>query len=432
VIPILLLLMLGGLMHITSGTPGLAGGPELAFGYLLLTAYFNGKLVNRIGLPKLTGYIIAGIVVGPNVLGLVQKTMTHDLKMVGDMATALLALQAGSELELAAIRPQLRTIRAMALYAVIGTMVVLGVLLVVISPLVPFLDRLPFTAMVAVSATMGIAMSAQSPAVVMALIAEVRADGVLTRTILATVVIADILVIVLYGIASAAATAVVAGQADIRAAIESIGWEVFGSLGVGLFIGVCLSRFLVSVGKGVGLFTILVCFVMAQVGNAVHLDPLIILLTAGIYVGNFSKADTHTLVQGLEAAALPVFLVFFALAGAKLDLQKLVAVALPVGLIVLTRATSFYTGARIAGARSDADPVIKKFAWFGILPQAGLALALAELVRRTFPAFGDEAFALAVGVVATNEMIAPVLLRIAFLRSGEAGKRTTHDFAEDH
>jgi Kef-type K+ transport system membrane component KefB len=162
------------------------------------------------------------------------------------------------------------------------------------------------------------------------------------------------------------------------------------------------------------------------------MDPLIMLLTAGILVRNFSKADVHVMVDALDAAMLPMFLVFFALAGAKLDLSALYHLALPVAIIVMVRASSFFVGSRIACARADADERVRKFAWFGLVPQAGLALALAALVQRTFPEFGNEAFALVVGVVATNEMIAPVVLRIMLLRSGEAGKRATHDFAADH
>ncbi len=224
----------------------------------------------------------------------------------------------------------------------------------------------------------------------------------------------------------------IGGGAGVGAAIAGITWEVGGSLVLGLVIGWLIAVFLSTVKSGIGLFTVMICFVMAEVGHAVHLDPLIILLAAGIFVRNASKADVHALVIGLEAASLPVFLVFFALAGAKLDLDLLVALALPVAIIAMSRATSLAVGSRIACARTGADPQIAKYAWFGLVPQAGLALALAELSRRTFPSFGDEAFALVVGVVATNEMIAPILLRIALLRSGEAGKRATHDFAPDH
>jgi Kef-type K+ transport system membrane component KefB len=434
-IPVLLLLAVGGLMH-AAGTfapnSAVLAGPELAFGFLLLAAYFTGKLLNRFGLPKLTGYILAGIVAGPYVLGLVDKSMTAQLKMVGSAATAILALQAGAELSLREIRPLFGTLRALAFYAVFGTMIALTALLVLIRPLIPFLDALPFTAAVAVAGALGVAMSAQSPAVVMALIGETRSDGIVSRTMLAMVVMADLAVITLYGVASSLATAVVKGDADPTAAIAAISWEVFGSLGVGIAMGFVLARFMIHVKQGVGLFAVMLCFVCAEVGNAVHLDPLIIMLAAGIYVRNFSRADAHTLIDPFDAAAYPVYMVFFALAGAKLDLSKLFGVLLPVALIVVTRASSFYVGSKIATARSDADPAVKKFAWFGLVPQAGLALALAELVRRTFPEFGDAAFALVVGVVACNEMIAPVILRIALLRSGEAGKRATHDFAGDH
>jgi len=301
-----------------------------------------------------------------------------------------------------------------------------------IRPLIPFLDDLPFMHALAVSATMGVAMSAQSPAVVMALLAETRADGIVSRSILAMVVVADLAVIIFYGIASAAATAVIGGGGNISEAVLGIAWEVGGSLVLGLVIGWVLYAFLTSVKQGIGLFVTLMCFVIAEVSAVTHLDSLIILLTAGIFVRNIAKRDAHALVEGLDAASLPVFLVFFALAGAKLNLEVLYHLAVPVGIIFATRASSFYVGSQIACARSGADPKVKKYAWFGLVPQAGLALALAELVRRTFPAFGEEAFALVFGLVATNEMIAPIVLRIALLRSGEAGKRATHDFAADH
>ena len=434
-VPVLLLLAVGGLMHAagTFAPSHLAtAGPELAFGFLLLAAYLAGKLLNRFGLPKLTGYILAGIVAGPYALGLVAKTTTAELKIVGSAATALLALQAGCELSLAEARPMFRTIGAMTLYAVFGTMIVLTGFLLLIRPLIPFLDALPLVAAITVAATLAVALSAQSPAVVMAMIGETRADGRLTRTILAIVVMADLAVIVAYGIASSIATATVRGDADPTAAIAVIAWEVLGSLGVGLCIGLVLSRFILHVHRGVGLFAVMLCFVVAEVGHAVHLDALVIMLAAGIYLRNLSRADSHSLVERLDAASLPVYLVFFALAGAKLDLPQLAGVAIPVAMIAIVRASSFYLGSRVACARSDADPVVKKYAWFGLVPQAGLALALAELVRRSFPELGDAAFALVVGVVATNEMIAPVVLRLALLRSGEAGKRATHDFAGDH
>lgn len=429
-IAVFALLALAGLMHAArSFAPGAGqpGGTELAFGFLLLTAYFTGKTVNKLGLPKLTGYIAAGIIVGPQVLGLVEKSMTTQLRLVGGVATAIIALQAGAELNIRTVRPLFRVVRNITIFGIFGAMAVLAGVLILLRPLVPFLDAMPFTHAVAVAISLGIALSAQSPAVVMAMIGETRADGVLTRTILTLVIVADLAVIVSYGIASAVASSMTGGQVDLATTIGGIAWEVFGSIGVGTFIGLMLGAFLFYVNKGVGLFAVMICFVVAEIGNAVHLDPLIIALTAGIWLENMSRADAKQLLHAFDAASLPVYLVFFALAGAKLDLAALAVLALPVGIIVIARAGAFFVGCRLATAGADADPLVRRMAWMGLLPQAGLALALAELVRRTFPTFGNAAFALVVGVVATNELIAPVILRIALMRSGEAGRREAAD-----
>lgn len=425
-IPLLVLAALAGLMQAArSFAPDAvsAGGTELAFGFLLLTAYFTGKLFNRVGLPKLTGYIASGIIVGPYVLELVDKNMTGQLKLVSGVTTSILALTAGAELNLRKIKPLLGTVRSVAVYAVFGTMVVLTGTLIAVRPLVPFLSALPIEHAAAVAMAMAVALSAQSPAVVMAMIGETRADGVLTKTILALVIVADLAVIVTYGVASSIATAVVGGNVDLGAAIGRIAWEVFGSIGVGIFIGVILGLFIHHVGQGMGLFAIMLCLVLAEVGAAVHLDALIIALTAGLWLENVSRADAHKLLERFEGQSLPVYLVFFALAGAKLDLYALSDLVAPVLIIVVVRASSFYVGSRIGTRHEGVDPTVRRLAWIGLVPQAGLALALAELVRRTFPAFGDAAFALVIGVVATNELTAPIALRIALLRSGEAGKR---------
>jgi Kef-type K+ transport system membrane component KefB len=118
-----------------------------------------------------------------------------------------------------------------------------------------------------------------------------------------------------------------------------------------------------------------------------------------------------------------VFLVFFALAGGKIDLNLLYASLIPVALIVVVRTCTFYLGTKIACIRTGAAPLVSKYAWVGLMPQSGLALALALLVQNTFPTFGPAAAVVVFGVVGVNEMISPVVLRAVIVRSGEAGKR---------
>ena len=433
-IEIILLCAVAGMMHAVGSftSDAATGGTELAFGYLLLVAYLGARVINRLGLPKLTGYLIAGVLSGPFVFGLVSNDMTSSLKVVNDVATCILGLTAGGELNLKRVRPVMGTLRAITVLGVIVAMLALAALLFVLQPFLPMFDGLSGMKSLAVCGLVGVALSAQSPAVVMALLSETRADGPLSRLVLATVVVADLVVVVMYSVVAAIAGAVMGGEIDLGGTAISVGWELFGSMGFGVVIGMVIAVFLRHVKQGAALFALMVCVVVAEIGSRVHLDPLVVMLAAGVWLENFSRADANKLLRGFEAAELPVFLVFFALAGSKLDILELWATIIPVALIAATRAGVFYLGCRAACARTHADPVVAKYAWTGLVPQAGLSLALVVVIQKNFPSFGPAAGVLLLSVVGINQLIAPVVLRSSLVRSREAGKRAENSFAAGH
>lgn len=430
-IPILLLLALGGLMHAAGTFSSSAGssGTLLAFGYLLLAAYFAGRVVSRLGLPRLTGYLLAGIASGPFVLELVTFVMTDKLRIVNSVAACILGLVAGAELNLDRVRPVARTLRAIMVLAVIGSILVLTGVLFAIRELLPIFDGVSQSHAFVMCAVIAVALVPQSPAIVMAIISETRADGPLSQIILAMVVVADLVVVVIYSLVAAVGSALLGAGVDVAGTALAVGWELLGSIAFGVAIGMLIGLFLRTVKAGAPMFALLVCVVVAEIGGRIHLDPLIVMLTAGIWLENFSRADASDLVHGFEAAQLPVFLVWFALAGTRLDIYQLYTLAIPVGIIVIARTISFYGGTKIACAITRPDPVITKYAWIGLLPQAGLSLALVVVIQSQFPAFGGFAALLMLSVLGLNQLVSPVLLRIAFVRSGEAGKKKTTDFA---
>lgn len=431
-VEVLILLCLTGMMQAArsfSVEMG-SGGVELAFGYLLLAAYFSGRLGNRLGLPKLTGYLLCGVITGPYVLSLVSMPMVSSLRVVSGAATCILGLTAGGELDLKRVRPLLRTLRSVTVFGVLFAMVVLTALLFLLRPMLPMFADMPFLQSIAVCAVVAVALSAQSPSVVMALLAETRAEGPLSRLVLATVVVADLVVIVVYSIAAAITGALLGGEVDVSGTALEIAWELFGSMGFGIVIGMLIGAFLRVVrGGSASLFALLVCVTVAEIGSRVHLDPLVVMLAAGIWLRNFSKSDANALLHGFESAELPVFLVFFSLAGSKLDIMQLWSTLIPVLLIAAARATVFYVGCRFACARTHADPTVTRFGWTGLVPQAGLSLALIVVIQKNFPSFGQPAAVLLLSVVGVNQLIAPVLLRMSLVRSGEAGKRAATTFA---
>lgn len=426
-IAILVLLALGGLMQAAGTFSATAGthGTLLAFGYLLLVAYFAGRVVSRVGLPRLTGYLLAGVVSGPFMLELVTTSMTVNLRVVNSTATCILGLVAGAELNLERVRPVARTLRAIVIFAVVGAMLALAGVLYAIRPLLPIFDGVSDMDGLVICAVLGVALVPQSPAIVMALISETRADGPLSRVILAMVVVADLVVVVAYSIVAAVGSSLLGAGVDVTGTALAIGWELIGSIAFGVAIGMLLGAFLRSVREGAPMFTLMVCVVVAEIGGRIHLDALIVMLTAGIWLENFSRSDASGLVHQFEAAQLPVFLVWFALAGSRLDIYQLYSLALPVGIIAVARGIWFFAATRVACIRTQPVPVITKYGWIGLVPQAGLSLAIVVVIQSTFPTFGGFAALLILSVLGLNQLLSPVLLRYALVKSGEAGKKSS-------
>ncbi len=423
---LLIVLSLGILMHMLSsfrvdGTDP-SGATAVALGYLLLSAFFVGRLFHQLRLPRLTGYIVMGVAVGPSALRLLTEDSVTDLKFVNGLAVVLIALTAGTELELRALRPLLRSIAWITLLGVVASAALLAACTYAMSPWLPFLQDLEPAARASICVVLGVVMAAQSPAVVVALNDESRASGPLTRTVLGVVVLADLVVVLLFAFSSSVAKATFGGAASPLATAKLLAWELFGSLGIGALLGLILALFLRRVGRGTALFILNLAFLIAEVGLRVHLDPLLVALAAGIVVRNATRSGDH-LQREIARFALPVYILFFAVAGANLHLGILKQLGPPAALLVLVRAATMFYGARLGAGIAGADPSVRKYAGYGLLPQAGLALALSMIFARAFPELGETAGAMILGVVALNELVAPIGYRMALHRSGEAGKR---------
>jgi Kef-type K+ transport system membrane component KefB len=425
---LILLIVIGGLMHAARSfapQPGLGTGPgatTLAAGFLLLSALLMGNLFRDLGLPKLTGYLMAGILTGPYVLGLVEDSMVVNLRIFNGVAIALIALTAGTEMEIRIMRPLLRTIGWITGIGVVGTIVLLSATVYLARGLLSFTAEMSAVQLAAVAAVLGVTMAAQSPAVAVALRNETEADGPLTRTVLGVVVVSDLVIILLFALTSSIAKILIgAGSAEALSAGMLI-WEVVGSGIAGVLIGILIAAFLRAVQGAGGLFVVTSGFLLAEVGQRIGFDPLLVALAAGVFIRNFTGLGDRLHAE-IEKASLPVYVGFFAVAGATIHVDALVAVGVPAALFVAVRGFGFLAGTRIATEVAESPEPVKRYAGFGLLPQAGLALALALLFTRTFPSFGPEASALVFGVVALNEVIAPILYRYALLKSGEAGQK---------
>jgi Kef-type K+ transport system membrane component KefB len=424
---VLLLLLLAALTHATrsfsaGGEPG-SSGTSLALGYLLVSGYFAGRLVARFGLPQLTGYLLVGVLVGPSGLALVSDSMVDNLNLVNGMAIAMIALTAGTELQFSKIKPLARTLAAITVFGVLGTVLWLALAVWLARPLFPFIAQLGTAQALSVTLVLSVVVVAQSPAIVVALRDELRADGPVVKTVLGVVVLGDLVVIVLFALASAFARSTFGAGADVLHTLSNLAWEIGGSLAAGVVLGVLLVLYLRKVKVDAALLLLAVTFSIAEVGGRLGLDPLLVALAAGAFVRNASNVG-HELHNQLQLSSLPVYVLFFCLAGASLNASLLQQMLAPAMLLSVVRAVGLLAGTRLGAHLAAAPPTVRRFAGFGLLPQAGLAQALALLFNRTFPEFGEGAATLVLSVVMINVLISPIAYRFALVRSGEAGRES--------
>ncbi len=403
-------------------------GAALAFGFVLLAALQSGTIFGGLKLPRLTGYLVCGFVVGPSVLNFVTDRMLSDLKLVNGVAIGLIAILAGVELNFKRLKGKYVAILAIGGFSLVGAVVFITLALFLLSSItfvathfLPFMDGMSLTQRAVISLVIGTVLAAVSPTVALALISETGSAGPISEIVLGLVVMGDLFIIFMFAGVNALANATF--DAGGGGGMTELLVHIFGSVGVGLILGVVFTVYLKKVNQRVALFVFGVCFLCAEAGTRLHLDPLLMCLTAGLFLENVTDIEGGKLVQDLETAAMPTFAVFFAVAGAGLHWAIFKKVAPVAVALALVRAGSIWTGARFGMALGRTPQAQRPFIPYGLFSQSGIAIGLAVLVAKQFKGWGEGASACLLGAVMLNELIGPVLFRQALLRSGEAGKR---------
>ncbi|NBD11091.1 MULTISPECIES: cation:proton antiporter [Corallococcus] len=395
-----------------AGTPVL-----LAAGALLLCGLFAGKVAKGMGLPRLTGYILVGVAVGPYALGFIPGAGVKGLELVKGLAVSLIALVAGTELHLGLIR-RVGARVALLCAAVCGvTFAVCFGATFALKPVLPFLAPMTVPQALAVSALLSTVVVSFSPTVTIAIVQETSARGPFTEFLMALVIIGDLFVMVAFGLAAGITRATFGNGLDLPALVGGVGWELFGSVGVGCLLAVAMLLYMRGVNRELPLFLVGLSFAAAEGGARLHLSPLLVSLAAGALIANLDEREGRRIHQAINQAGLPVFALFFAAAGAGLKLDALVTVGPAALLLVVLRGLAIWAACR-RFAPAD-DPRLKRYLWMGLISQAGVTFGLAALVSRTFPSFGPQVEVLIVAMITAHELVGPVLTRRALMGSGE-------------
>jgi Kef-type K+ transport system membrane component KefB len=398
-----------------------SGGTAAALGLLLLLGVLLSEVLDLLHLPHLTGYLTAGMLAGPHVLGMVDHHTVEELSGVNTLALTLIALAGGLELRLETLKEVwVSLVKANLVHSALGVCAATAAFLVA-QPYIPGLSGLAAGPALAVAILWGGLAISRSPSATLAILSQTKAVGPLTRFSLAFVMSSDIVVILLMAAAMMVARPLIDPMASIS--LESfriLGHEIYGSICVGVTLGVVLSVYLRFVGTYLILVLVLLGFGFSEGVRYIHLDPLLTFLTAGFVVQNLSEGGDK-LLHAIEESGAIVFVVFFATAGAHLDLPLLRRMW-PVALgLVGTRAAVTVICHAISSRWAGDSAALRRWGWSSMISQAGLTLGLSLMVERAFPAFGAPFRALVIATVAMNEVAGPIFFKMGLDRTGETG-----------
>ncbi len=407
-------------LHVEEITGAAAPLTLAAAGFVLLAAFTVGELGASLGLPKVTGYILAGVLVGPQVANILSTRVVSELGTFNTLALGLIATSAGLELHVPAIMRVVRTLSSTVLAKLVLLPILVGAPLVLEERMVGLLGLTDFNQQVVVGLVIAVLGIGTSPAIALAVVSDTGAKGRLSDLLLAIAVAKDVVVVVCLAIAVALCQPLLGGGHFHSDVLVHLGTELGASVAAGALVGALLIGYFRYVGAE-PLFTALVAILLvAEASKIFHLELLLVFIVAGFLVRNLSPYE-HALLDPIERIALPVYVVFFTVAGAAIDLLgTLQILPLAIGLVAL-RAGTFYVAARIGSWVGGEEQPVSANAWLTYLPQAGVTLGLVLLAADKLPEVAGPIKSLGLALVALNLLVGPIALTVGLKRSGEVG-----------
>lgn len=401
-----------------------------ALGIFFLCGYFGGRFANWLKFPRVTGYILAGILLSPSVSGIIPAVLIRDkFSIVTDIALAIIAYSIGGSLEFSRLKQLGKSIVWINVTESLGAFVITFVITAtlgawIVKLILPQASWLQVCLPLAL--IIGAVSAATAPAAVLAIVHEYQARGPLTTTLLGVVALDDGMAIILYAFASCIVGALtrVRGTSMIyKMAVEPF-IVILGSVLLGVIFGFFLALLSAWVKKKGSLLVVILGSILLCAGIAVHLrlSPLLASMMLGFYVVNRAK-KCDVLFEAVENIEETIFAIFFTLAGAHFDLTVIKTAGIISVLIVVSRFTGKFMGAWLGAGFSHAPAVVKKYLGYALLPTAGVTIGLILMAEPLMePRVAEIMVNAVLGAVIISELIAPPLVKFALTRAGEAIK----------
>lgn len=381
----------------------------LSLALAMLVGLLFTRLAKLVHLPNVTAYLVAGLLIGPSCLGLIPTPVLQSMDVISTVALGFIAFSIGGEFKLSSMKALgSRVITITFFQAMMAVLLVDAVLLICGFP-------------AAEALTLGAIAAATAPAATLMVVRQYRAKGPLTSTLLPVVAMDDAVGLVVFAISMALARTFATGSVlTIKNMLLDPLVEIAMSLAIGGVIGLALAA-------GIRLFhsranRLMLCLTAVMLGIALSdllgLSSLLLCMMIGAVYCNLG-ADTGTVMDLCDRWTPPVLLLFFVISGAELQLSVIPTVGLLGVVYMVTRSLGKYFGAYFGSVVTHADANIRKYLGITLLPQAGVAIGMAQLAMVQLPQYGAQIRAVVLCATLIYELVGPFLTKKALQAAGE-------------
>lgn len=384
----------------------------LSLGFILLAGLFASKLIRRLKLPTVTAYLLLGILIGPSLLNLVSSGILRASGLITNVVLGFIAFSLGQNFLIATFRRIGRPVLWISILEATGAWI-----------LVTFVFLIVLKQPLYIALLFGAIASATAPATTMMVIREYKAKGSFTDTLLGVVAIDDAWCLIIFAVSLAISKAIVIhhpSNAFLFQVISRSFLEILGAFALGGLSAVLLaylSRYAVT---PMDMLVYTLGFILLNTGLALYFNISVLLtnMLLGAVLVNVHKVS-FKFFDTLRAIDSPIYLIFFVLAGANLELGLIGKLGVLGGTYMLFRSIGKIGGAMLGGYISHAPSRITKYIGLGLLPQAGVALGVALVAKSSFPQVGNLIFSVIVATTVVYELVGPLLTKFALKRAGE-------------
>ncbi len=381
----------------------------LSLAFAMIVGLLLTRVVKLVHLPNVTGYLIAGLLIGPYVLNVFPADALEAVGSISTVALGFIAFSIGNEFRIS----HLKHIGKNAII-ICFCQALLACLLVDVTLLLVGFDT-------PLCLVLGAIATATAPAATLMVVRQYKAKGPITNTLLPVVAIDDAIGLIVFAVSLAIAQSLSSGQeiTVMNTVVEPL-LEIVLSLAVGIVIGLLVSlatRFFKSRANRLCICVAAV-FLGVALAEQFNLSSLLLCMCIGAGFVNTHK-HAEPVLDGADRWTPPLFMLFFVISGAELDLAVLPAVGLLGVLYLVARSFGKYFGTYIGALAVKADKNIRNYLGAALLPQAGVAIGMAQIVMSQLPQYGSQVRAVVLTATLIYELVGPLITKIVLTKAGE-------------